>query len=153
MYFELPHMRIWSIHPKYLDQVGLVALWRETLLGKAALIRGRGGYYNHPQLERFKSMDDPIFYINLYLRYVYDEAKRRGYNFDINKIDHISFDRKDKINVTEGQIRYEFEHLKKKLEIRNKNWLRKIENIKEIEPNPVFIVVPGPIENWEKIKL
>ncbi|HRQ69172.1 MAG TPA: pyrimidine dimer DNA glycosylase/endonuclease V, partial [bacterium] len=27
-------MRIWSIHPKYLDNIGLVALWRETLLAK-----------------------------------------------------------------------------------------------------------------------
>ena len=27
-------MRIWSLHPKYLDTKGLVALWRETLLVK-----------------------------------------------------------------------------------------------------------------------
>lgn len=30
-------MRIWSIHPKYLDTKGLVALWRETLLAKHVL--------------------------------------------------------------------------------------------------------------------
>jgi hypothetical protein len=32
-------MRIWSIHPKYLDRVGLIALWRETAAGKACIRR------------------------------------------------------------------------------------------------------------------
>ncbi|MEM2443473.1 MAG: pyrimidine dimer DNA glycosylase/endonuclease V, partial [Candidatus Bathyarchaeia archaeon] len=30
-------MRLWSIHPKYLDARGLVALWREGLLAKKVL--------------------------------------------------------------------------------------------------------------------
>ena len=30
-------MRIWSLHPKYLDAKGVVALWRETLLAKNVL--------------------------------------------------------------------------------------------------------------------
>jgi hypothetical protein len=30
-------MRIWSLHPKYLDSKGLVALWRESLLAKNVL--------------------------------------------------------------------------------------------------------------------
>ncbi len=28
-------MRLWSLHPRYLDPQGLMALWRETLLAKA----------------------------------------------------------------------------------------------------------------------
>ncbi|MGH9810894.1 MAG: pyrimidine dimer DNA glycosylase/endonuclease V, partial [Terriglobia bacterium] len=28
-------MRIWTLHPKYLDPQGLVALWREALLARA----------------------------------------------------------------------------------------------------------------------
>ena len=28
-------MRVWSLHPRYLDATGLVALWRETLLAQA----------------------------------------------------------------------------------------------------------------------
>lgn len=30
-------MRLWSIHPKYLDAKGLVALWREALLAQKVL--------------------------------------------------------------------------------------------------------------------
>lgn len=48
-------MRLWSVHPKYLDVRGLVALWREGLLAQAVL-RGRTkGYLHHPQLERFRA--------------------------------------------------------------------------------------------------
>jgi hypothetical protein len=31
--------RIWSLHPKYLDARGLVALWREGLLAQAVLTK------------------------------------------------------------------------------------------------------------------
>jgi len=48
-------MRLWSLHPSYLDAKGLVALWREGLLAKAVLNGQTKGYKNHPQLERFKS--------------------------------------------------------------------------------------------------
>ena len=30
-------MRLWTLHPKYLDAQGLVALWREALLARAVL--------------------------------------------------------------------------------------------------------------------
>jgi hypothetical protein len=50
-------MRIWSIHPKYLDIKGLVALWREALLAKHVLEGRTKGYRNHPQLDRFKLAD------------------------------------------------------------------------------------------------
>lgn len=31
-------MRLWSIHPEYLDTKGLVALWREALLARNVLL-------------------------------------------------------------------------------------------------------------------
>jgi len=37
-------MRLWTIHPKYLDAKGLVALWRETLLAKHVLEGKTPGY-------------------------------------------------------------------------------------------------------------
>jgi len=43
-------MRIWSLHPKYLDSKGMVALWREALLAKQVLLNKTKGYKNHPQL-------------------------------------------------------------------------------------------------------
>jgi Pyrimidine dimer DNA glycosylase len=51
-------VRLWSLHPKYLDARGLVALWREALLAQAVL-RGRTrGYRHHPQLARFEDVGD-----------------------------------------------------------------------------------------------
>jgi hypothetical protein len=32
-------MRIWTLHPRHLDAVGLVALWRETLLAQGCPFR------------------------------------------------------------------------------------------------------------------
>jgi hypothetical protein len=46
-------LRLWSIHPKYLDAIGLVALWRESLLAQKVLAGKTEGYRSHPQLERF----------------------------------------------------------------------------------------------------
>ena len=80
-------MRIWSIHPKYLDAKGLVALWRETLLAKNVLYGLTKGYKNHPQLNRFKETGDPKEYINKYLISIYNEALSRSYKFDKSKID------------------------------------------------------------------
>ena len=75
-------MRLWTLHPRYLDSQGLVALWREALLARAVL-RGRTrGYRHHPQLNRFRGAPNPVTCLNAYLRIVYDESVRRGYSFD-----------------------------------------------------------------------
>ena len=79
-------MRIWSLHPKYLDTKGLVALWRETLLAKHVLEGKTKGYKKHPQLNRFKCAAVPLDCINQYLSVVYEEALRRGFNFTKNKL-------------------------------------------------------------------
>ncbi|HWI36353.1 MAG TPA: pyrimidine dimer DNA glycosylase/endonuclease V [Burkholderiales bacterium] len=41
-------MRLWSLHPRYLDPQGLVALWREALLVRAVLQGKTRGYRRHP---------------------------------------------------------------------------------------------------------
>jgi len=72
-------MRLWSLHPRYLDTQGLVALWREALLARAVLRGETKGYRNHPQLDRFRSHAASVSAINTYLARVYDEAVARGY--------------------------------------------------------------------------
>ena len=79
-------MRIWSLHPQYLDAKGLVALWRETLLAKHVLENKTKGYKNHPQLNRFKRTKNPVDSINHYLFFVLQEARVRNYKFDAAKI-------------------------------------------------------------------
>lgn len=140
-------MRIWSIHPKYLDSKGLVALWREALLAKKVLEGKTKGYKSHPQLLRFKERNNPVSYINQYLKEVFKEAVGRNYNFDSNKIDWRL--KSGKINVNRGQIRYEFEHLLHKLKVRDKIKYAELLKINEYEVHPLFKIVQGDIENWE----
>jgi len=143
-------MRLWSLHPKYLDSKGLVALWREGLLAKKVLEGKTKGYKNHPQLIRFKEFKDPIKAIESYLYYVLKEAERRNYNFDKRKIS-IKNPLSKIIPVTDKQIEFELQHLSEKIKKRNKNIRKtKIEKIKNIELNPIFYLVKGEIEAWEK---
>ena len=104
-------MRLWSLHPSYLDAKGLVALWRETLLAQKVLKGETKGYKNHPQLERFKAVPDPLAAVASFLQGVYDEAVKRGYKFDKSKIGEGRY--QAKIPVTSGQMQYETDHLKK----------------------------------------
>lgn len=140
-------MRLWSIHPKYLDRIGLVALWREALLAKKVLEGKTRGYKNHPQLERFKKSGNPTRFINKYLEIIYNEAKIRGYKFDKSKFKKTGPNKK--ISITNGQLKYEIEHLLKKLQNRSPKELKKIDKI--IKPNSIFRIINGNIENWEKI--
>ena len=79
-------MRIWSINLGWLDSIGIVALWRESLLARKVLEGNTKGYTNHPQLYRFKSSENPLACIETYLYYVLEEAKKRGFEFDGGKI-------------------------------------------------------------------
>ena len=139
-------MRLWSLHPEYLDVKGLVALWREGIMARNVLTGKTEGYKNHPQLERFKKQDDPVIAIDTYLLNVYRESKRRNYNF---KRDRIGFKFLDsKMEVTDGQMLYEFKHLKRKLKIRDHERYEILINLDFPRPNPVFKVVKGDIEPW-----
>lgn len=143
-------MRIWSLHPSLLDQKGLTAVWRETLLAKHVLEGKTKGYKNHPQLLRFKQSSFALPAINYYLSHIQQEAATRGYNFDKSKIDFESFaeitDRL--ITVNNQQLEYEFQHLLKKLQLRDTT---KFEAVKNTKPHthPLFKVVEGEIEGWE----
>ncbi|MBS7638514.1 hypothetical protein KEJ49_06510 [Candidatus Bathyarchaeota archaeon] len=134
-------MRLWLIHPKYLDCRGLVAVWREGLLAKKVLEGKTMGYRNHPQLAIFKGYEKPVDLINAYLFQIYLEARRRGYNFDFSKIEHLNL--KEVVSITKGQLKDEFRLLLEKLKVRDK---RKFEEIKDLEldsvkPNPIFRVL------------
>ena len=142
-------MRIWSLHPIYLDTKGLVALWRETLLAKHVLEGRTKGYKNHPQLIRFKKTDAPLATINLYLAAVYTEATRRNYQFDKTKIDW-SFS-PTQLPVTQGQLAYEKEHLLAKLKIRASANYEFLALTAQVQTHPLFEIVEGGIESWEVI--
>lgn len=142
-------MRLWSIHPVYLDSKGLVAVWREALLAKAVLEGKTMGYKNHPQLIRFRDSEYTIDCINQYLSHIYNESVKRGYNFDRRKIEPISHYLM--LTVTDKQIEYELMHLLKKLKTRNKSQYMWLSSQSNIAPHPLFKINKGEIEDWEII--
>ncbi|CAN5204936.1 pyrimidine dimer DNA glycosylase/endonuclease V [soil metagenome] len=144
-------MRLWSIHPSYLDSKGLVALWREGLLAYHVLSGKTKGYTKHPQLDRFYAHENTIAAIVYYLHAVADEAYSRGFSFNRSKLpERIET---AKIPVTKGQIMYEMTHLKSKLQIRDSKKYKEIETISIMETHPLFMVIEGDIEPWEKITI
>ena len=144
-------MRLWSIHPGYLDAKGLVALWREGLLAQNFLLGKTKGYKNHPQLIRFKAHENPVGAIASYLSSVADEADRRGYHFDRNKI--MNEELSGSIAVTTGQLDYEFKHLLEKLRKRDSVRYDQLFKTTEIELHPIFNKVTGDREDWEIIRV
>lgn len=140
-------MRLWSLHPKYLDPAGLVALWREALLAQAVLAGKTRGYTAHPQLNRFRETNAPRGAIATYLHEIAFEAARRGYGFDRTKIGRRAT---VSLTVTTGQLRYEWAHLKSKLRRRNPEAYRAIARIRVPDAHPSFVVIEGPIAEWER---
>lgn len=142
-------MRIWSLHPTHLDRMALVACWRETLLAQAVLAGRTRGYRNHPQLERFRAQAEPLAAVGAYLEGVAEEATRRGYRFDATRILEPGGADAARIPVTVGQLDHEWRHLGRKLHERSPEDLVRW-SAASPSPHPLFTVVPGGIEAWER---
>lgn len=141
-------MRLWTIHPKYLDPQGLVALWREALLARAVLRQQTRGYRNHPQLDRFRAHETPRSAINAYLAAIHAEATARGYAFDKLKIGPLRS--VHPISTTTGQISYEWRHLLRKLSARSPALRARWRSVGTPLCHPLFTPAPGVIEPWER---
>jgi hypothetical protein len=140
-------MRLWTVHPRYLDAKGIVALWREGLLARKVLLGQTKGYKNHPQLIRFREHPDPLSAIDVFLAGVLAQSLERGYNFDGSKIDETA--QAAPIEETSGQLEYEWRHLLAKLESRAPDlWMRW--KGKRPEAHPLFVIANGSVRDWEK---
>lgn len=161
-------MRVWSVAPRYLDRQGLTACWREGLLAQAVLAGRTRGYRAHPQLVRFRRQPDPLASIGAYLAVVADAATERGYRFDRARIDRpagiagagsmiaggagsaSSTEGVPRIPVTDGQVALEWAHLRRKLAERSPAHLASVTDVAVPDVHPLFVVVPGPVEDWER---
>ncbi len=141
-------MRLWSIHPKYLDSVGLVALWREALLAQAVLRGETRGYTRHPQLERFRAASSPEGSIAAYLQAVHDESLQRGYSFAAEKVGALRDP--TRIQVTRGQLDFEWQHLMAKLQARSPEQHERWRDTVAPEAHPLFVVIDGNVASWER---
>ena len=146
-------MRLWSIHPKYLDAKGLGALWRESLLAQAVLLKKTKGWRNHPQLDRFKEHTAPISAIGYYLLKIHEEATSRGYKYDQTKI-NIPDDVVEPIEITDGQLKYEMKILMERLMYRAPSKYSELLPLQATwrypDPNTIFTVIKGDVAPWEK---
>lgn len=147
-------VRIWSLHPEQLDRQGLIACWRETLLAQAVLLGRTKGYTRHPQLERFRELPDPAGAVGRYLSFLADDADRRGYRFDRTRIERS--DDGASLEVSEGQLAFEWAHLLAKLEQRSPDLAtrlsRRVAAGEAPLPHPMMAVVPGPVASWERAR-
>ena len=141
-------MRLWSLHPRYLDTQGLVALWREALLARAVLRGQTRGYRHHPQLERFRAHASPRLAICAYLDAVHAEAVRRGYAFERSKVGPVR--PVAPIRVSRAQIEHEWQHLLRKLARRSPEQYRKWRRLRTPACHPLMRCRAGDIEAWER---
>ena len=147
---DVAKMRLWSLHPKYLDSKGLLGAWREGLLAQKVLEEKTKGYRNHPQLIRFKRTKNPLAQMGAYLFALVEEATQRNYRFDATKIVFKKGIKLPSMPVTRAQMQYETEHLLNKLKLRDPERFQKLKG-KTLKTHPLFYRVPGPIEAWEKV--
>lgn len=141
-------MRLWTVHPRFLDSKGLVAAWREALLAQKVLAGATRGYRHHPQLTRFRAQTDSLAAIAAFLAGLAEDARRRGYHFDTSKIPQRRFS--GKIEETSGQLRHEWDRLMAKLRARTPRMHRQLRGITMPEPHPLFRIIPGEVRDWEK---
>jgi len=141
-------MRLWTLHPQYLDTKGLLAVWREALLARKVLEGNTVGYKNHPQLVRFKASEDPISAINQFLQTIFDESCKRGFCFDKTKLQPF---KSVQIPASSGQVAYEATHLKNKLFHRSPKDVDTLKEVMTLRLNPLFFLINGEVESWEKV--
>jgi hypothetical protein len=145
-------MRLWTFHPKYLDRKGLLGLWRECCTAKSALTRCKG-YRNHPQLMRFKATGEPLRALCRYMISVFDEGIRRGYRMNSSLIPDVDPIR-EMLPVTSGQLQYELDWIRHKLAVRSPGFLGGLaDSVGDVRLHDLFYVVPGDIEEWERVKI
>lgn len=86
--------------------------------------------------------------IAAFLRTVQAEGARRGHAFDAGKIARGGG--VEPIDVARGQLDHKWAHLLDKLRRRDPERLGALSTVRRIQPHPVFRIVPGGVEDWEK---
>jgi len=89
---------------------------------------------------------------------IWEESKKRGYDFDKSKLMEDLYAKYQEpfepMEVTDAQLEYEFMHLQSKLGEFDKQRVLNDQYFAEegIESNNIFIIIAGPIMDFEKLK-
>jgi hypothetical protein len=124
-------MRLWSIHPRHLDRMGLLGLWREALQAQRILKGGppyKVPYGHHPQMDRFKDHAEPMIAIGQYLTEIFSIGVSRGYEFNRELIEERTRYGVRRISIPRGQINYEIRMLLHKLSERDVEKMAEAQN-------------------------
>lgn len=145
-------MRIWSLHPRYLDKTELIGSWNDGLRALKLLAQNHTNTIFRPELSRFRTQSEPLVAIERYLLNIAKEASRRGYSLDIKKLPPLPVFPTFKIAVSSKQVEYEWHQLMHLLAGRSPRFMRRIENSPTHDTNPIFKSLPGKeLETWEKL--
>lgn len=153
--------RLWSLHPGYLDQKGLGACWKEAKGAQTSLMNPDAGGQQHSALIRFRAHHDPVGAIGAYMRSLWVEAAlRRNYRYNYKLIAQPNppsevYETNFAMPVTKGQVQYEAEFLREKINKRDglpRLYLPSPNTLEAIRLHPLFYMVEGDVEDWERVK-
>jgi hypothetical protein len=82
---------------------------------------------------------------------VFTNAGSRGYRFDRSKLGRAT--RVPRIVTTDGQLQYEWSWLLDKLQRRSPLIHRRLLEVSVPAAHPLFRVVSGPVEEWERVQV
>ena len=83
-----------------------------------------------------------------FLSSILEESRARGYRFDGSKIVALPTDMA--VVETEGQLLFEWQHLLVKLAVRAPSVHQQFHDLALPEAHPLFAIVPGPKQSWER---
>jgi hypothetical protein len=86
--------------------------------------------------------------IAAFLHGIASEAERRGYKFDARKI--AGARGAERIRETQGQLEYEWGHLRQKLKVRDPLVAERLRDVEKPQAHPLFRIIAGEIRDWEK---
>ena len=150
-------MRVWTIHPRYLDRKELRLSWSSGL--KALKVLSQPKIYNRFQsgLSVFRTQSEPLFALTSYLLEIAKEGKRRGMDMDVSNLPKLPKDFRLKIPVSVQRVRSDRQLLIKHLARIGKKHVEKFESMRASLTHPLFFLhtddKPGAWELISKISL
>lgn len=145
-------MRVWTIHPKYLNRKELSACWHDGLRALKVLSEPEKYQRFYEGLSVFRVQSEPVYALAKYLQAIGKEGVKRGLQMDLSLLPEVPKDFRLKIPVSEERIASERKLLTKRLAGLGRWHLRKFQSMLPGRTNPLFFVQndnhPSP---WEII--
>ena len=141
-------MPLWTVHPRHLDRQEVTTSWREALLAQKVLEGGTICYLNHPSSSDFgTTRTRPPASLPSSRPPLTRRPDRLPH--DIVKI--TARPTTSTIETTDGQLMYEWHHLRENLASRGPETARRWAHVECPEAHPLFTIVTGSVASWERV--